>query len=71
MRVERAEYWDDSTGQMMALEPAAAPANYSSSTASPSQASSPSSAAPSSAPAGSLASDEALQALREKLTGVA
>jgi small subunit ribosomal protein S1 len=48
---------------------AAAPANYSSSTASPSQASSPSSAAPSSAPAGSLASDEALQALREKLTG--
>jgi len=26
--VDRAEYWDDSTGQMMALEPAEAPANY-------------------------------------------
>jgi len=28
VRVDRVEYWDDSTGQMMALEPAGAPANY-------------------------------------------
>ena len=26
VRIDRAEYWDEQTGQMMALEPAAAPA---------------------------------------------